>query len=421
MRVLVLTNLYPNPFEANRAPFNRQQFRALNLIHPLRLISPISWMDELKARAGGTRGIPATRRVLHDGIVVDHPRYLYPPRLLRQWYGHFYQACVRPAFRRAVAEFRPDLVLGSWAYPDGWAAVRLAHEAGLPAVVKVHGCDVLWGLRNHPERQPRTRQALCRADGVVAVSRDLADEVIRFGARPDRVRVVYNGIDSAVFHPGSRADARMKLGLSQEARILLFVGSLVPVKGLDVLLDACARLRAAGEHFQCCVLGEGPLKAELVKRAADLGIADAVSFLGARPHAQLGDWYRAASVFVLPSRSEGVPGVLMEAISCGVPFVATQVGGTPEVAHLGDGQLVPSCDPASLAAALAKQLNRASEPDASPYLRGYGESARELADCLGEVLCRRPRGRRTQRTGVPRAATRPQTQDSLPGDRLLKG
>ena len=110
MRILVLTNLYPNPFHRTRATFNRQQFRALAERHEVRVISPISWVDELAARRKGAPALPRDRRVEVDGITVEHPRYLYPPKVLRGWYGHFFRRSARPAFDRAYVEFRPDVV-----------------------------------------------------------------------------------------------------------------------------------------------------------------------------------------------------------------------------------------------------------------------------------------------------------------------
>ena len=143
MRILVVTNLYPNPLEPERAPFNRYQVRALAAQHPVQIISPIAWTGELAVRSRGR--IPHHRRVICDGIVVDHPRYWYTPKVMRNCYGHFFSRSIRRTFARALREFQPDLVLASWAYPDGWAAVELGHRVGLPVVIKVHGCDILVG------------------------------------------------------------------------------------------------------------------------------------------------------------------------------------------------------------------------------------------------------------------------------------
>src|SRR5437016_5484656 len=190
MRILVVTNLYPNPSHPNRAPFNRQQLRELAAAHSVAVLSPIAWTDELSSRWHGEPRIPAGRRVVCDGLVAVHPLYWFSPRILRGWYGHMYSRSIARSFRRLVSEFAPDVVLGSWAYPDGWAAVTLGHRAGLPVAVKVHGSDVLL-MHQFPTRKRRTIQALQDADGIITVSRDLAQAVIRAGIEPRKVRVVY--------------------------------------------------------------------------------------------------------------------------------------------------------------------------------------------------------------------------------------
>jgi glycosyltransferase involved in cell wall biosynthesis len=272
MRILAITNLYPNALDPCRGLFNRAQFHALAAEHDVRVISPISWVEELTGRLAHRGQLPGGRRATHDGVVVEYPRYVYPPRVLRHYYGHCYRRSIRPAFARALAEFRPDVVLATWAYPDGWAAVELGHAAELPVVVKVHGCDVLWGLRRTPDRLRRTREALCRADAVVAVSQDLARHVVEFGVDPDRVKVVYNGVDTARFHPGPRDEALARLGLSGGPPLVLCVANLFPVKGIDVLIGACARLAAAGVPFRCRVIGAGPQRPELQRQIDGLNL-----------------------------------------------------------------------------------------------------------------------------------------------------
>ncbi len=389
MRILTLTNLYPNPFQPHRATFNRQQFRHLAERHDVAVIAPILWTDEFKARCEGMTWGPAGRRTFCDGIPVEHPCYLYTPKILRSWYGHFFRWSVGSAFRRALDGFCPDLVYATWAYPDGWAAMKLGRRAGLPVVVKLHGSDILT-LCAYPARQRRTEEVLRGADGLVAVSKDIAERVIAFGAAPERVRVVYDGVDSSLFHSGGQKEARRRLGLSSDAAMLLFVGNLVAIKGLDVLLRAC-ELLARDFEYSCFLIGDGPLRGNLERDVARAGLTDRVRFVGPRPHAQLPDWYRAADVFVLPSRSEGVPNVLLEAAACGTPFVASRVGGIPEIAHLGESRLVPPGDVRQLAGALREFLERPAPRPARPATeqRGLAEAAQELANFLGQVRGRK--------------------------------
>jgi glycosyltransferase involved in cell wall biosynthesis len=349
------------------------------------VIAPIAWTDELAARGKGRAArSPGAGASTLDGLTVEHPRYVFPPKLARGWYGHFYLASVRKTFRRAVREFGPDLVFTPWAYPDGWAAVRLGRAAKLPVVLQVHGSDVLL-LDRVPARRRRTEEAVRAADGVVAVSHDLAGHLARMGVEPARVRVIHDGVDRALFAPGDKFAERAILKLPADERVLLFVGNLVPVKAIDVLLRACAEPPLKGDAFRLVVVGQGPLRAELERLAERLGVADRVRFAGPLPQAELPRWYRAADVFVLPSHSEGVPNVLLEASACGTPWVASRVGGIPEIAHLGDSRLVPPNTPAELARALHEALTAPRE-GTPPMPKDRGAAVAELEAWLTSVL-----------------------------------
>ena len=386
MRILTLTNLYPNPYQPHRAAFNRNQLRLLGERHPIRIIAPIAWTDELASRWRGGAPLPAGRRARLDGLDIEHPRYLFTPKVLRRTYGRSYRASVLPAFSRALDEFRPEIIFAPWAYPDGWAAVELGHRVRLPVVVKVHGSDILL-LGRHPSRAGPTADALRRADAVIAVSADLSGRIIGLGADPARVRIIYDGVDRGRFSPGSKRDARARLGLDADTPIVLSVGNLVTVKGQDVLIDACARLAREGVRFDCCLIGRGPLRPALERQAARLGLGDRFRMLGALPQDDLPDWYRAADVFALPSHSEGVPNVLLEASACGTPFVASRVGGIPEIDRVGSCHLVPPGDASTLADALARFLDdRISTARVPEAVRDVSETVEEMEQLFEEVL-----------------------------------
>lgn len=382
MRVLAMTNLYPNPFQPNRATFNRHQFRILGQRHPVQVIAPIAWTDEFAARRKGAPALPKGRRVENDGLTVDHPRYLFPPRIARGWYGYFYQSSVRKSFRRALREFQPDVIFAPWAYPDGWAAVRLGRAANLPVVLQVHGSDILL-LGQSAARRRRTEEAVRAADGVVAVSNDLAGHLNRMGVEPTKIRVIHDGVDRKQFSPGDKLQERARLNLPPNEPIALFVGNLVPVKAVDVLLRAFAEPVLKGVRL--VVIGQGPLRAQLEQLARTLGTADRVTFTGGQPHDQLPAWFRAADVFVLPSHSEGVPNVLLEASASGTPWVASRVGGIPEIAHLGTGRMVTPNSPTELAVTIHQALT--TPPTGTPTLPKDRETAvTELEEWLTSVI-----------------------------------
>jgi glycosyltransferase involved in cell wall biosynthesis len=393
VRILVLSNLFPNPIAPNTAPFNRHQVCALAEKHHVEVIAPIAWTDELVARVRRRRSVLQQRRVVRDGIVVHHPRYCFTPRVLRSFHGRFYEWSVKRCFGRVVERFRPDLIYTTWAYPDAWAGVRRARSAGLPVVVKVHGCDVLCGgrgLASDPARMQRTIECLRAADAVVTVSQHLARNVEALGVEPERIRTIYNGVDATIFHPGPAAVARKNLGIESDKRLIVFVGRLDPVKGLDVLLEACAKLRSTGADFKCYLVGDGPLRGALLDQIAKLKLDNVVQMPGAQRQSALGDWYRAADLVVAPSRSEGVPNVLIEASACGASFVASHVGGIEEIADRVPSRLVPPCDTAGLAGAIDELIRepiRASRRQVAPP-RSHRDAAAELSELFEQVIRR---------------------------------
>jgi glycosyltransferase involved in cell wall biosynthesis len=407
VRILGLTNLYPNPFNPHLGPFNRQLFQGLRARGPIRVIAPIPWTAEMRARRNGAAPLPDNRQAVLDGLAVEYPRYYFPPKVLRRTYGWLLEMSVRRVFRRQAAEFCPDLVYATWAYPDGWAAVRLARQAGLPVVIQVLGSDVLL-LTRHRKRRQLTFEALRAADGVVTVSRDLARRVIDGGVDPDKVQVVYSGVDPTTFYPGPKLDARRRVGLApNDAPVLLYVGRLAEEKGIDVLIDACSILSKAGRRFQCRIIGHGHLAGSLQARIDRLDLGDRVRLLGARRQEELPDWYRAADVFVLPSHSEGVPNVLLEATACGLSCVATRVGGVPEMSDRGDIRIVPPAAPAALAEAIREVLaDRGRRRTFSPP-RTWSDTADEIEQFLARVLDRtaaETRARTAPQWPVPVAA-----------------
>jgi glycosyltransferase involved in cell wall biosynthesis len=401
MRVLALTNLYPNPFQPHLAPFNRHKLRRLGERHPVRVVSPIAWTDELAARRRGVAPLPPGRRVTFDGLSVDHPRYFFTPRVARDWYGHFYLTSARRTLQRVAAEFRPDIIFAPWAYPDGWAAVRFARGLAVPAVVQVLGSDVLL-LDQFPGRKRRTLEALRSADGVVAVSEDLARHLVANGVQRDRIRVIYDAADPTVFYPGRREEASQRVGVARCDPVVLFIGNLVPVKAVDVLIDAVARL--ADERFpvSLIVIGQGPLRSALEKQAAERGVGGRVHFTGAMPQSELPDWYRAADVFVLPSRSEGVPNVLLEATACGTPWVASRVGGIPEIAHPESSRLVPPNSPADLARAIRESLALRIGSASPCNVRSPETAVDELEQFLAQIAAIKADAPQTDAAGAPR-------------------
>lgn len=380
MRLLFLSNVFPSRYHPVKGTFNLELARALARTHELRVVCPIAWTDAWRGFVEGQH------LKCIAGVPVEYPRYYYPPKLLRASYGWFLWQSLRGTFQRLLQSFAPEAILGYWAHPDGEVAVRLARRLGVPALVMVGGSDVLLLTRQRGRRR-RIVNVLNSADAVVAVSKDLRSKVVELGITADKVHIVSRGLNTDRFSPGDRLQARRRLGLTLEDRAMLWVGRMVPVKGLDVLLRACTALRARGETFHLYLAGNGPLRASLEADARRRGLGEMVFFLGARPQDELPDWYRAADVTVLPSRSEGVPNVLRESLACGTPFVASRVGGIPEIAK-PPNRLVPPDDATALAEALSTALATRKPLPPTP-VAGWDQSAAALIQIVEELKERR--------------------------------
>lgn len=350
MRLLLYTNVFPNPVLPTKGTFNRQLARALAVEHDLRVITPVSWVEELKAGK-------SIRRDVVDGIEVRYPRFVYPPKVGREHFGWWLWHSSRRTAESLFKEWRPEAVVAYWSHPDGEVAVRLAQGLGVPGVVMVGGSDVNL-LMKAGRRRAKILAVLNAADAVVTVSRDLRTTLLAAGIPAEKICVIDRGVDAGTFFPGDRVEARRRLGLPVDGRLILWVGRMVEVKGLDVLLSACSELKTRGESFRVQLVGDGGLRKALEARSVALGLGDVVGFAGSKSHDALPDWYRAADLTVLPSLTEGIPNVLRESLACGTPFVASRVGGIPElVGGIEDRcPLVPPGDPVALADALAMAL-----------------------------------------------------------------
>jgi glycosyltransferase involved in cell wall biosynthesis len=360
MRALIVTKIFPNRLEPASAPFNLQQFRALSRLCELEILATIPWFPGARAlsrwsAAGRLVGVPKLDEI--EGLRVRHPRFAFVPKLGHGVAGPLYAASLA---REALGyRGRVDLVLGCWAYPDGFAALRLADWLGVPALMKLHGSDMNVVARLSGPRR-RLQWALTRVARVVAVSRPLAEAAAALGAPRDRIDVVPNGVDREVFRPGDRADARRALGLPLDGSLVLYVGHVTAQKGAADLLEAFGRLARRRGNVHLALVGDGAELDACRARARQLG--PRVHCVGAQPHARIPTWLAACDVLCLPSWNEGMPNVVLEAMASGRAVVASRVGAIPEVVTGPPHALVPPRDPRSLAAALETTLATRYEP-----------------------------------------------------------
>jgi len=251
---------------------------------------------------------------------------------------------------------RPDLILNYWLYPDGYAAVKVGRELGVPVIVGGIGSDLR--RRNDPFTVRLVRQTMLDADAVITVSGELRDRAIAQGVPAEKVTAILNGCDTSIFAPGDRGVARQKVGVDPQSELIVYAGNLLVAKGLGELLEAFVQLAPSRPQLRLALIGQGPFGESLSRRAAAAGMVNRVTLPGRSDAAGIAQWMRAADVFCLPSYSEGCPNVVVEALACGRPLVATRVGGIPELVREVSGILIEPRDTAALRAALDAALSK---------------------------------------------------------------
>jgi glycosyltransferase involved in cell wall biosynthesis len=364
MRVLELTFMYPSPRHPNSGVFIEQSVREIARRAVVDVVSPVPWVPPplaaLSARWRSYRRQPRESR--RHGVRVHHPRYFQP---VGQWSiplaGVTMALAVRPLVMRLAAESGVDVVHAHQLLPDGLAGALLGRRLGRPVVCTLHGSDVTELPFHDYVAHAAARFVARRTNAFVAASDNLVHALARVTPDHAPVTVVPYGVDVDRFVPHDRELARAKLGIPGREPVVLYAGLLIARKGVDVLLDAFARVAADVPGARLLVVGgsgeRDDRRLELGRRVAALGLAGRVVFLGRRLHDEMPLWFSAADVFAFPSRLEGSPNVVREAIACGTPVVVTALPGIAGV--VGEaGFVVPMDDVAAFADAVVQALAR---------------------------------------------------------------
>lgn len=388
--ILALTSIYPRPRRPWFGLFNYQALRELAGRTRLSLVSPVSWIDRARDRRlmpAGAAGpdstdVPGTA----PGLEPVYVPYLSIPFAGRGMNGYMQYRAVLPV-ARSMHRRRPfEFILSYWAYPDGYAACRLSRSLGVPYAVVALGSDLAIMTRSGITAA-RIRETLAGAARVICVSESLWERACALGAAAERCRVVPNGIDPARFAPLPRAECRTRLGIGGDERMIVFIGNMDPVKGVDVLLQALAAIDR--DPPLAILIGSGRRLGAYERQAAALGLSGRVTFAGPVPHRDTALFLNAADLLVLPSRSEGCPNVVLEALACGTPVVASSVGGVPELIRSPEqGILVPPRQPAALAEAIVSGVARSWSRDdiARTSTRTWATVAGETLAIIDEYL-----------------------------------
>lgn len=324
--------------------------------------SPLDWLIRFARKSFRPRA--ASHEVV-DGIEVHRPRFLSLPGVLKKLDGWSMAACTAGSVRRIHARFQATTIDAHFLYPDGFAATLIGERLGLPVTITIRGSKDQSLIGSN--REPLLREAVRRAARLFAVTRSLAADVGQaLGEPAERIEVIGNGVDLERFVQRDRAEARRRLGIDSDAKVIIGVGNLIELKGFHRVIPLLARVRDRHPKLKYLIVGgatsQRDLSDELRELARTHGVADCVMLCGRQPQEVLSWYYSAADVFALATRYEGWANVFLEAMACGLPVVTTRVGGNAEVVREPDtGTLVDYWDADSFAAALIARLENPGE------------------------------------------------------------
>lgn len=373
MRVLTFSSLFPSSVRPSHGIFVETRLRELLSSGQVesRVVAPVPWFFSTDPRWGDYARMATTpQRETRNGIEVLHPRYLLPPKVGMTIAPLTMALGARAAVQQLLDEgFDFEVIDAHYFYPDGVAAALLARWFKKPFTITARGTDLnLIPAYRLPRRM--MQWAAGKAAASIGVCSALVDVLRSWKLPAERLHVMRNGVDLQRFRPVPQVQARAELGLSG-APLMISVGYLIERKGHHIAIEALAALLPSHPSARLIIVGEGEERPKLVASCQRLGVEDRVTFTGSLPNAELFRWYSAADLMLLASSREGWANVLLEAMACGTPVVATKIWGTPEVvAEAVAGRLVERRDGQAFAEAIRSLL--AEYPDRA-QVRAYAE------------------------------------------------
>jgi glycosyltransferase involved in cell wall biosynthesis len=381
LKIAVVTRYFPSSAEPWQGRSAYQTLRVLAREVDLRVFFPnAQYPSFLKPRSRVYDRLDLSYKP--PDVNVSYYDYAALPLVSRPFNGWMAARCLLPHIRN----FAPDLIFSIFLYPDGYAALKIGKTLSVPVVAMAIGSDI-HSIGDRISAL-HTRTVLRGVNALVAVSDDLRKQAVSMGAPPEKTQAIVNGCDLSVFRVRDRHDARQKLRVDPASESIVYIGRMDVRKGLRELVQAAVALHPQRPKLRVYLVGEGPDR-PLIESA--IKSANAASYIHAMPACAFDDvpvWMAAADLVTLPSYMEGCPNVVLEALACGRPVVATRVGGIPEIMNDECGRLVPPRSPVELAQALASVLD--TTWDAKPISASHGRSwttvAAELLDVFHSVV-----------------------------------
>lgn len=387
MKIITISSVFPS----NNLPFTGL-FVYERMKHAAQkagvcVISPIAWspFDGIVRRF--KKNFRPVRQGIETrgGLEIRYVRFFCLPGIGKFLDGFFYYLGILNPVRKMVQKNRCDIIDVHFAYPDGFGAMFAAGQLGIPFCVTLRGTEKPYSQSFY--RRWQMQMVFKRAAKIISVSRSLAEIAINLGAAPQKVHVIPNGVDTNLFAPKNRDEARKVLDIPTEAIVILSVGGLVKRKGFHRIIQHLPQLQNSINRILFLIVGGGSLEGdyskELQAQVQEYHLESVVRFEGQQTPEKLPWYYSAADLFVLATANEGWPNVIVESLACGTPVVATDVGGVKEIiTHDYLGFTVPFGDSVALYCAMEKGLKKKWDRD---RITAYGQN-RSWENVADEVL-----------------------------------
>lgn len=340
MNILLVTNLFPTPEDPERGIFTLQLVKKLQELGKVTVICPLPWFPKAKIFSGLKKWyafsqVPKVYEM--EGVTVYSPKYVMLPKVSESWHAFFMGLGLKRCIQQLHQEKHFDVVNSQWFYPDSVAVDRAIRTLNIPHIATGLGCDVNHDLFDSKKR-PQLQQMLENVAAITVVSNELKKVLMDDSIPENKITPIPNGVDTSKFSLLDMTECRNKLDIEKSETIILYVGRLSEEKNVESLIRAFHQLEL-DETLKLYLVGDGPMEDVLKSLVHDFKLKDRVIFVGKVEHSQVSTWMGATNYFCLPSIREGCPNVVLEALGCGRPVIASHVGAIPDLVNDESGVL----------------------------------------------------------------------------------
>ncbi|MBA6381815.1 glycosyltransferase [Colwellia sp. BRX10-6] len=363
LKILAISYLFPNALQPNHGIFVLNRLKAMSKYADITVINPIpnSPLHKYVDKFSHFSKIPKFEQL--QGIDIHHPRFLSIPGHLKSIEILTYRKAVQSIIKQIGDDF--DLIDLHWTFPDLPTGSWLSNKIGCPFNVTLRGMEA-FHLGDTGIRKYIVAHYLKKANRIISLSDEMAKKADELSDTGKKTHVIRNGVDTEKFYYQDKQECREKLNLPPNEKVILGIGGLIFRKGFDVVINALPQV-ISNEHLKNTkfyIVGsqglEGDCRVQINNIIQKYFLHDKVVFVGSVANSELVTWYNAADVFCLSSRGEGSPNVLTEALACGTPAVATNVGSVPEImaSEPGLGDIIKSGDIKEMSDGLINVLSK---------------------------------------------------------------